>query len=312
MEYRKIGDSGLKVSVVGLGGNNFGGRANEQASLDVLSQALDRGINFIDTAAAYNDGRSEELVGKAVKGRRSEAIIATKFGNPRSVGKSELPGSRRHIVAAVEASLKRLATDYIDLYYLHYPDPETPIEETLRALDDTVKSGKVRYVACCNFAGWQLSEAAWTARACHLEPFIAMQSRYNLLDRKIEKELVPACLAHGVGIIPWGPLASGFLTGKYRQGKEAPAGARQANAAPMPIYSDVMTAANYEILDQLERFSQARGHRIGDLAISWLLAHPWLGSVIAGAMNGEQLQENVAAASWKLTAEDLGELDKII
>lgn len=312
MEYRKMGNSGLKVSVVGLGGNNFGGRANEQASINVIAQALDMGINFIDTAASYTEGHSEELVGKAVKGKRSQVVIATKFGNPRSVGPAELPGSRRHIMAAVESSLRRLNTDYIDLYYLHYPDSETPIEETLRTLDSLVKSGKVRYIACCNFAGWQLSEAVWTSRSGNLESFIAVQSRYNLLDRSIEKELVPACLTHGVGIIPWGPLASGFLTGKYQQGKQAPVGARLASSSPMSIYSDVMTEANFEKLRKLESFSRERGHKIGELAVSWLLSHPWLGSVIAGAMNGEQLTENIAAANWKLTAEDIRELDKII
>ncbi len=310
MEYRRIGKSGLRVSAVGLGGNNFGGRAGEQASIDVINQAIEMGINFIDTAAAYTEGRSEELVGKAVKGKRSRVIIATKFGNPRSVGPGEQPGSRRHIVQSVEASLRRLGTDYIDLYYLHYPDLETPIEETLRALDDMVRTGKVRYIACCNFAAWQLSDALWTSRFNNLESFIAVQSRYNLLDRSIEKELAPCCQAHGVGVIPWGPLASGFLTGKYERGKEIPAGTRFAS--PSSIYSDVLTDANFDKVAILEAFAKERGHSVGGLAVSWLLSHPWLGSVIAGAMNAEQLSANVAAAGWKLTVEDVRELGKML
>jgi aryl-alcohol dehydrogenase-like predicted oxidoreductase len=308
MEYRSIGKSGLRVSAVGLGGNNFGGRAGDEASIDVINQAIEMGINFIDTAAAYTEGRSEELVGKAVKGKRSRVIIATKFGNPRSVGPGEQPGSRRHIVQSAEASLRRLGTDYIDLYYLHYPDLETPIEETLRALDDLVRTGKVRYIACCNFAAWQLSDALWTSRFNNLESFIAVQSRYNLLDRSIEKELAPCCQAHDVGVIPWGPLASGFLTGKYQRGKVIPAGTRFASAAPMTIYNDVMTDANFDKLGKWEVFAKERGHSVGELAIAWLLAHPWLGSVIAGAMNKDELVDNVKAAGWKLTAEDVREL----
>ncbi|MBI2832361.1 MAG: aldo/keto reductase [Chloroflexi bacterium] len=309
MEYRRVGYSGLKVSAVGLGGNNFGGRANEQISLDVINHALDMGINFIDTAPVYNNGRSEEIVGKAVKGKRSQVIIATKFGNPRSVGPDEQPGSRNHTMKSVEASLKRLDMDYIDLFYLHHPDTETPIEETLRALDDLVRTGKVRYIACCNFAAWQVSDALWTSEINKLERFIAAQSRYNLLDRSIEKEVVPACQAHGVGIIPWGPLAAGFLTGKYQHGKEIKTGSRFDK--PVAIYGDIMTEANFDKLAVLEAFAVKRGHKTGELAIAWLLSHPWLSSVIAGAMSGEQLAANVAAADWKLTAEELAEVDKI-
>ncbi len=310
MEYRKLGNSGLKVSVVGLGGNNFGGRADEQTSIKVISHALETGINFIDTAASYTDGHSEELVGKAVKGKRPQVIIATKFGARRSVGPNELPASRNNIMRSVESSLRRLATDYIDLYYLHYPDSETPIEETMRALDDLVRSGKVRYLACSNFAAWQLADAVWTSESRNLACFIAVQSRYNLLDRSIEKELVPCCQAHGVGVIPWGPLASGFLTGKYERGKAVPAGTRFASMTH--IYGDVMTEANFEKLDKLEHFSRERGHTTGELAIAWLLAHPWLGSVIAGAMSAGQLGENVKAAEWKLNQEDMAQLDKIL
>lgn len=310
MEYRRIGTSGLKVSQVGLGGNNFGGRANEQSSINVINYALDMGINFIDTADSYAKGHSEELVGKAVKGKRSQVIIATKFGNPRTVGVNKQLGSRSHIMLALEDSLRRLGTDYIDLYYLHYPDPATPIEETLRALDDLVRAGKVRYIACSNFTAWQLSDALWTSKFNKLESFIAVQVKYNLLERNIEQELVPCCQTYGVGIIPWAPLAGGFLTGKYQRGREIPAGTRFAN--PPSTYRDFMTDGNFDRLTKLEVFAVERGRSIGELAVAWLLSHPWLGSVIAGAMNVEELSANVAAANWKLTTEDTVQLDKIL
>ena len=226
MEYRNLGKSGLKVSEIGLGSLEFGGRLNEQESISVINQALELGINFIDTADVYNNGRSEEFVGKAVKGRRSKVIIATKFGISTGEYPNDYGGSRAHIIAAIESSLKRLATEYVDLYYIHWPDPTTPIEETLRTLDALVSAGKVRYTACSNFAAWQLCEALWTSRANNLEAFMGVQTRYNLLDRSIESELVPCCQRYGVGVIPWGPLAEGFLTGKYQRGKPLPAGTR--------------------------------------------------------------------------------------
>jgi len=299
MEYRRLGSSGLKVSEIGLGGNNFGNRAagvDEQTSINIINHALEMGINFIDTAETYAQGRSEELIGKAVNEKRSQAIIATKFGLPKSVSPSKQDGSRNYIMKAVEASLRRLNTDYIDLYYIHRPDLETPIEETLRALDDLVRTGKVRYIGCSNFAAWQLCEALWTSKLRNLESFIAVQSKYNLLDRSIEQELVPCCQTYGIGLIPWGPLAAGFLTGKYRRGQEIPAGTRLANR-PL-VYSDTLTDANFDKLAKLEAFAEERGHSVGELAIAWLLSHPWLGSVIAGAVNIEQLSANVGAGQW--------------
>jgi len=310
MEYRRLGSSGLKISEIGLGGNNFGSRADEQTSITILNHALEMGINFIDTAEVYSQGRSEELIGKALKGRRSQVIIATKFGYPISVGTNEQGGSRNYIMKAVDASLRRLNTDYIDLYYMHYPDSETPIEETLRTLNDLVRTGKVRYIGCSNFAAWQLCEALWTSKLNNLESFIAVQPKYNMLDRNIELELVPCCQTYGIGVIPWGPLASGFLTGKYRRGHKVPAGVRLAN--PPSIYNDILTNANFNKLAKLESFAKERGHSVGELAIAWLLSHPWLSSVIAGAMNTEQLSANAAAAGWKLTMEDIAQLDKII
>ncbi len=309
MEYRRLGNSGLKVSEIGLGGNNFGNRADEQTSINIINHALELGINFIDTAELYTQGRSEEIVGKAVKGKRLQVVIATKFGHPRGVGPNEQGGSRNYIMKAVDSSLRRLNTDYIDLYYIHFADTETPIKETLRALDDLVRTGKVRYIACSNFSAWQLCEAMWTSKLHNLESFVAVQQRYNLLDRSIEQEMVPCCQSYGVGVIPWGPLASGFLTGKYRRGQGIPAGTRLAN--PSASYADALTDANFDKLAKLEAFAKERGHSVGELAIAWLLSHPWLGSVIAGAMNIEQLSANVTAGRWKLVAEDTVQLDKM-
>lgn len=309
MEYRRIGKSGLKVSEIGLGANSFGGRASEAESISAIHLALELGVNFIDTADVYADGHSEEVVGKAVKGKRSDVIIATKFGNPQSVKPNQQGGSRSFIMLAVNASLKRLDTDYIDLYYIHMPDPATPVEETLRTLDDLVRTGKVRYIGCSNFAAWQLCEALWTSKANNLESFVAVESRYNLLDRRIESELVPCCRAYGIGVIPWYPLAAGFLTGKYQRGKPARGGTRLTD--PRSRLKEHFTETNYDKLEKLQAFAAEHGHTVGELAIAWLLSHPWISSVIAGVRNTEQLSANMAAMAWKLTAEDIGQLDKI-
>ncbi len=309
MEYRRLGNSGLKVSAIGLGGNNFGARANEEASINVIKHAIELGINFIDTAAMYAQGRSEQIVGKAIVGKRSQVIIATKFGHPTNVSSSEQGGSRSYIMKAIDASLRRLNTDYIDLYYMHHPDPETPVEETLRTLDGLIRVGKVRYIGYSNCAAWQVCDALWTSKLNNLAAFTAVQVGYNLLDRSIERELVPCCKAHGIGVVPWGPLARGFLTGKYHHGQKIPAGMRLAE--PLPIYDGILSEANFEKLAKLEAFAKERGHNVGELAIAWLLSHPWLASVIAGAMNTEQLSANAAALGWKLTEEDKNQLDKI-
>jgi len=313
MEYRNLGKSGLKVSVLGLGANNFGWWIDEQRSTVVLNHALDLGINYLDTADWYDMGRSEEYIGRALKGRRSEVLIATKYGQPMGEGPNDRGGSRWYIMRAVEASLKRLQTDYIDLYQMHWPDPTTPIEETLRVLDDVVKSGKVRYIGCSNFDGWQLSEAMWTSRVNNLNGFITVQPRYNLFERQIERELVPCCKAHGVGVIPWGPLAGGFLTGKYHRGEapRTPAVGEPELKAYSELYSAVITETNWDRLEKLQAFSKMRGHTVSELAIAWLLAHPWVPSVIAGATRSEQLDANLAGASWKLTAQEVAEIEAI-
>ncbi len=313
MEYRNLGNSGLKVSVLGLGANNFGWWIDEQRSTTVINHALELGINFIDTADWYDNGRSEEYIGSTLKGRRTGVLIATKFSQPMGEGPNDRGGSRWYIKRAVEASLKRLNTDYIDLYQMHHPDPTTPIEETLRALDDLVKAGKVRYIGCSNFNGWQLSEAMWTSRVNNLNSFVTVQPRYNLFERQIEQELVPCCKAHGVGVIPWGPLAGGFLTGKYRRGEQPPPPASGANPAKAftELYNAVITDVNWERLGKLDAFAKTRGHKVSELAIAWLLSLPWVCSVIAGATTPEQLDANLAGAHWKLTAEEVTRIEQI-
>ncbi len=307
MEFRKLGNSGLKVSKIGLGGNNFGWRADEQTSVTVINHAIDMGVSFIDTADMYDQGHSEEFIGKAIKGKRHQVIIATKFGSPMGEGPNERGGSRHYIIKAVDASLKRLQTDYIDLYQMHVPDLSTPIEETLCALDDMVRAGKVRYIGCSNFAAWQLCEALWTSKVKNLHSFVTVQSQYSLLARQIESELVPCCQAYDISVIPYSPLAGGFLTGKYHRGEELPVDGRLAG--PNPAYRRIFTETNWDKLTKLEAFATERGHTVGELAVAWLLARPWITTVIAGAKKIEQVSANVAAAEWKLTAEEVAEVD---
>jgi aryl-alcohol dehydrogenase-like predicted oxidoreductase len=310
MEYKNLGRSGLQVSVVGLGCNNFGMRCDYDQSEKVVHAAIDAGITLFDTADVYGgQGKSEEFLGRILKGKRDSVLVATKWGMKMGEGPHKSGGSRKYIMAAVEDSLRRLQTDYIDLYQLHRPDPQTPMEETLRALDDLVSSGKVRYIGHSNFAGWQAAEAHFVAEKGHYSPFISAQNEYSLLERRIEAELVPACNQYGVSVLPFFPLASGFLTGKYRQGQDLPAGTRLANAGPMA--ARVLTDKNYEMLGKLEAFAEARGKTMLDLAIGWLASLSHVGSVIAGATKPEQVAQNVAAGGWRLTAEELAEVDAI-
>ncbi|MBM4414790.1 MAG: aldo/keto reductase [Chloroflexi bacterium] len=309
MEYRNLGRSGLEVSVVGLGTNNFGGRIDEVATRSVIDACFDEGINFIDTADIYgNRGLSEEYIGRALKGRRDRALIATKFANAMGEGPMSRGGSRAYIMRAVEDSLRRLGTDYIDLYQMHTPDVRTPIEETLRTLDDLVRAGKVRYIGNSNFAGWQVADAHHTARAGYYVPFIAAQNAYSLLDRRIEGELVPAIEAFGLSLIPFSPLASGLLTGKYRRGEPGPAGARLSSGG---MAQRMLTDRNFDVVEELQRFADERGHTLLELAFSWLASLPYVASVIAGATSPEQVAANAAAASWRLDADELAEVDRI-
>ena len=322
MEYRTIGKSGLKISEVtlGCGSSTFAGRADEATSIAIIEQALELGINCVDTGETYAEGRSESLIGKALKGKRSGVVIATKFGKDRSVGPDEHRASRRRIMRAVEGSLKRLNTDYIDLYVMHEPDPETPIAETLRTLDDLIRAGKLRYIACSEFASWQLCEALWTSSAHNFESFIAASSFYNLLNRGAERELIPCCQKFGVGMVPTAPLAGGFLTGKYRRGRALPPTSRFSAAPPfanairqdLRAYDKILNDTNFDRLAALEEFAEERGHRIGELAIAWLLSEPTLGTVPVGVTAAEQLVSHVAATAWKLTAEDRSQLNQIV
>jgi aryl-alcohol dehydrogenase-like predicted oxidoreductase len=310
VEYRNLGGSGLKISLAGLGCNNFGMRCDGEQTRAVVHRALDEGITFFDTADIYgNRGGSEELLGKALGKRRREVIVATKFGMPMGGGPYERGASRRYVVAAAEASLRRLDTDYLDVYQLHQPDPDTPQEETLAALDDLVRAGKVRYLGNSNFSGWQVADADWISRTRGLARYVSAQNQYNLLDRRIEREVLPACHKFGLGMLPYFPLASGFLTGKYRRGAEAPKGTRLALMQPMA--KQVMTEQNFATLERLEECARGRGHTLVELAMSWLACQPVVSSVISGATRPEQVTENVKACGWKLTHEEMKEVDAI-
>jgi aryl-alcohol dehydrogenase-like predicted oxidoreductase len=310
VEYRSLGRSGLQVSAIGLGCNNFGRRCDQDQTASVVGKALELGVTFFDTADIYGPrGLSEEYLGAALKGHRRDAIIATKFVGPMGEGPLWGGASRRYVLEAVEASLRRLDTDYIDLYQIHFPDIRTPFEETLRALDDLVHQGKARYIGCSNFAGWQVVEAQWITRAEHLSPLVSAQNQYNLLDRRIERELVPAATAHGLGVLPYFPLASGFLTGKYRPGQPPPEGTRLATAGAMG--ERILTEQNFETLTKLEAFAGPRGRSMLEVAIGWLASQPHVSSVIAGATRPEQVEQNVQAGEWKLTGEEMAEVDAI-
>jgi aryl-alcohol dehydrogenase-like predicted oxidoreductase len=308
MDYRNLGNSGLQVSLAGLGCNNFGMRLDADGSAKVIAKALDLGITFFDTADVYGGrGKSEQILGEGLRGHRGDVIIATKFASPMGEGPHWTGASRRYIFQAVEASLRRLGTDYIDLYQVHFPDVKTPTEETMRALDDVVRSGKVRYIGCSNFAGWQIADAQWIARTEHRTPFISAQNQYSLLDRRIEREVVPACRKFGLGMLPYFPLANGFLSGKYRRGEAMPEGTRLAGAGPRA--NTLLTDENFDTLDRLQAFAEARGKTVLDVAIGWLATQDVVGSVISGATKPEQLEQNVRAAEWRLTPDEMAEVE---
>ncbi len=310
MKTRKLGTSALEVSLVGLGCNNFGARIDDGAARKVVHAAFDAGITLLDTADSYgNRGGSETTLGKILGPRRKDVVLASKFGLPMDDAGTLRGASRRYIVSAVEASLQRLKTDWIDLYQVHRPDPQTPIEETLRALDDLVRAGKVRYLGCSNFAAWQVVEAAWTARTAGTAPFIACQDEYSLLVREIEKELIPAMQQYGLGLLPYFPLASGLLTGKYRRDAALPEGSRLKSHK---VFAErFISERNWRHVEKLEKFCAARGRAMLELAFSWLAMRPTVASIIAGATRPEQVQQNAAAVSWTLSADELKELDSL-
>lgn len=307
MDYRQLGRSGLQVSAIGLGTNNFGRQLDAKATEVVINHALDMGINMIDTANSYSGGRSEEFIGRALKGKRHKAIIATKVSSRVGEGPNMGGNSRQHILAEVENSLRRLGTDYIDLYQIHWWDPDTPIEETLKVLSDLISQGKVRYIGCSNFKAWQLCEAVWTARASGLASFASVQPRYSMMDREVESELTPFCESYGVGILPYYPLANGFLTGKYVRGQTAPEGTRLADND-----RGMFTEENFDVLERLDSFCAERDHTVLELAFAWLLANPNVSSVIAGATRAEQVVGNAKAGGWSLTEEEYDEVTAML
>ena len=301
MEHRRLGASGLQVSAVGLGTNNFGNRLDEAQTRAVIDQALECGVNFIDTADLYAGGESERLIGAILGPRRPGVLLATKFGMAKGELAFQQGASRRWILESVEGSLRRLQTDYIDLYQVHAPDPETPILETLETLDELVSQGKIRYYGHSNFKGWEIADAQWTARSERLVRPVSAQHHLNLLRREAEAEVLPACRAFGLGLIPFFPLASGFLTGKYRAGT-TPVGARLAGS---PGAARILTPENFQRLERLEAFAAERGHSLVELAIGWLLSQPEVASVIAGASRAEQVRANVESSNWRLSQEEM-------
>ena len=309
MTYRQLGHSGLRVSTVGIGCNNFGARMADEDVPRVVDAAIEAGITLFDTADVYGGrGGSETLLGQALRGRREQVVLATKFGADMAGANGPdwgVRGSRRYIRLAVESSLRRLGTDWIDLYQMHVPDPLTPIEETLAALTELVAEGKVRYLGSSNFAGWQVLDADWTAQTSGLETFVSDQSEYSWLSRGIEAELVPALEHTGKGLLPYFPLASGLLTGKYKRGVEAPAGSRLA-AQP-----DRVAEADFDTIEALEKFAADRGVSMLQVAVGGLAAMPTVGSVIAGATSIDQVRSNVEAGTWVPSSEDVAELRRI-
>ena len=310
MQIRNLGGSGLRVSAVGLGCNNFGQRTDLETSRKVIHKALDLGITLFDTADIYAGmGGSETVLGTVLGDRRKDIVLATKFSKPMAADGTKQGASRRYIMSAVEASLKRLKTDYIDLYQQHDYDPLTLIEETLRALDDLIRQGKVRYIGNSNFPAWRIAEAELTARAVNVSRFISCQDEYSLLVRDIEKDLLPAAREYKLGLLPYFPLASGLLTGKYQRGAKAPEDMRFGK---MPALRDrYVTPRNEDIVEKLQAFAQARGHSLLELAFSWLAARPQVASVIAGATRVEQVELNAKAITWTLNPQEIWEIDEM-
>jgi aryl-alcohol dehydrogenase-like predicted oxidoreductase len=304
METRKIGS--LDVSVIGIGTNNFGRRLDEAGAEAVVNAALEAGVNFFDTADVYGGGLSETFIGRALGNRRSQAIIATKFGHHMpEQGKGASPA---YIRQAVDASLRRLGTDYIDLYQLHTPDSETPIADTLGALNDLVQAGKVREIGSSNFSGEQIREAEAAVKPGAAR-FVSVQNEYSLLNREPEADVLPGCERYGIAFLPYFPLASGLLTGKYRKGQPMPEGTRLANGGR---FADMLKGGAFDTVEALAQFAESKGHTLLELAFAWLLARPVVASVIAGAMNPDQVRANAGTASWKLTDAERAEVEAIL
>ena len=311
MEQRNIGRSGLRASLLGIGCNNFGLRLDLEATRRVVHRALDIGVTFFDTADMYGRGQSEEQLGQVLGGRRKDVIIASKFGMAMNDSGTMSGASRRYIVDAVDASLKRLRTDYIDLYQLHQPDPLTPIEETMRALDDLITAGKVRYIGCSNLPAWQVVEANLLSGHSGFHQFLCCQEEYSLLVRDIERELLPAMKKHHLSLLPYRPIAGGFLTGKYKRNEPLPEGARLADRSQKRFADRFLTPKNWDRLETLEAFGKERGRSLLDIAFGWLASKAFIPSVIAGASTPEQVDLNCKAVTCGLAAEEVAHIEAI-
>ncbi len=308
MQYRRLGNSGLHVSAIGLGTNSFGGRADQETSTRIIHQALEHGITFIDTANIYTNAESERIIGEALTGKRHDVILATKAGLVKGEGPNERGSSRSHLMKELESSLKRLKTDYVDLYQIHTFDPNTPLEETLRTLDDMVRSGKVRYIGASNYAAWELMKALGVSERLGVNRYVSTQISYSLADRTPEQELVPFCLDQGVGIIPYYPLAGGILTGKYSSTGASPAGSR---ADKEPRFTRFLTAERIALGNQVNQLAQQLHCSPGALSLGWLLNQPAVSTIIVGASRPEQLSENLECTALNLTGDILEELDTL-
>jgi len=308
MEYRYFGTTGMRVSAIGIGCNPFGNEVDAAAAAAIVNRALDLGVTYFDTADSYFEGRSEEYLGRALKGKRESAIVATKAGNATGSGHNDTGTSRKHLMSAVEASLRRLQTDYIDVYQIHSPDRHTPVEETMRALDDLVRQGKVRYIGCSNYFEWEVCEAIWTSRLHHLTPFVSCQEFFNLLYRDAEKRMVPFCQKYGLALIPYFPLAGAMLSGSYQRAVAPAPGSR---GAIRPSFKRWDSERNWSVQEQLAAFAAKRGYALPQLAIAWLLTRPMLCTAIAGADSVTHVEGNVGALEVRLSSDDLAELDTI-
>ena len=317
MQYRQLGNSGLKISIIGLGTNVFGQHesfthyCDERETAAIIHRAADLGVNHIDTADMYSRGVSETYIGRAVAGQRDRFVIASKVGLRVGDGPNDAGLSRGHIMSSIEGTLRRLDTDYVDLYYAHKPDPETPIEETLRAFDDLVRQGKVRYVGCSNYAGWEIATASGVAERRGYAPFLVSQSAYNLFERSLEAEVLPSCRHHGLSIAAYSPLAQGVLTGKYRRGAPIPRGTR-AWKNPSSVLARYMTDERLETVERLDAWTRGHGRKLGELAIAWLLEKDYVCTVLVAVTSVEQLEANVAATGWTLSPEQVQEVEAIV
>lgn len=308
MKYRRLGNSGLNVSALGLGTNAFGSRADKETSIRILHYAIDQGINFIDTANIYSGTKSEEIIGEGLSGRREQVVLTTKAGLVRGNGPNDKGSSRAHIQRELEESLKRLRTDYVDLYQIHTFDPDTPLEETLRTLDDLVRAGKVRYVGASNYAAWELMKALGISDKLGLNRYISIQPSYSLADRTVEQELVPLCLDQGVGIIPYFPLAGGILSGKYHSQSEAPPGSR---ADKNPSFLERLDAQRLDLAVHVTAMANRLGSTASALSLAWLMAQPAVSTIIAGATSVEQVEANLQSVKLELDSDTQSELNKI-